>query len=70
MLYKTAQVDMGKEAEVQNYLNSLGLKNEPYTLSDGTTFIQIEAPTDSIVEEIEKLEGVKKVKDTVFYSGS
>jgi hypothetical protein len=61
---------MGKEAEVQNYLNSLGLKNEPYTSSDGTTFIEIEAPTDSIVEEIEKLEGVKKVKDTVFYSGS
>jgi len=26
MLYKTAQVEMGKEAEVQNYLNSLGLK--------------------------------------------
>ncbi|WP_338452513.1 hypothetical protein R4Z09_11910 [Niallia oryzisoli] len=68
MLYKTAQVEMGKEAEVQNYLNSLGLKNEPYT-SDGTTFIEIEAPTDSIVEEIKKLEGVKKVKDTVFYSG-
>ena len=33
-------------------------------------FIEIEAPTDSIVEEIEKLEGVKKVNDTVFYSGS
>ena len=70
MLYKTAQVEMGKKAEIQNYLNSLGLKNEPCTSSDGTTFIEIEAPTDSIVEEIEKLEGVKKVNDTVFYSGS
>ncbi|MBM7651193.1 hypothetical protein [Neobacillus cucumis] len=70
MLYKTAQVEMGKEAEIQNYLNNLDLKNESHTLSDGTTVIDIEVPTDSIVEEIEKLKGVKKVKDTVFSSGS
>ncbi|MED4228960.1 hypothetical protein [Neobacillus cucumis] len=70
MLYKTAQVEMGKEAEIQNYLNSLDLKNESHRLSDGTTVIEIEVPTDSIVEEIEKLKGVKKVKDTVFSSGS
>lgn len=60
MLYKTAQIEMGKEVEIQNYLNSLDLKNESHTLSDGTTVIEIEVPTDSIVEEIEKLKGVKK----------
>ena len=66
MLYKTAQVEMGKEAEVQRYLKSLGLKNKTNTSSDGTTFIEIEAPTESVAGEIEKLDGVKEVTDTIF----